>query len=139
MAKSPFFHSLNDPVIQRFIETIEKTISSNPIVLSSSIQKYIGPNNNTAYLKGSILFIDSSSLDIAVFAKETNKVFSVEKYRFHYMDNKGRMLFRYDNAPHHRELSSFPNHKHTGSNAVSSSPRELKDILNEITAMILKK
>ncbi|MCX5814291.1 MAG: DUF6516 family protein [Proteobacteria bacterium] len=126
-------------MIRKFVESIEKTTTFNAAVLSSNIQKHFGPDNDTVYLKGSILFMDSSTLDIAIFAKELHKGLSIEKYRFHYMDKQGQMLFRYDNAPHHPELSSFPDHKHIENNTIPAAPREFKDIFNEITAMILKK
>lgn len=126
-------------MIRKFVESIEKTITFNAAVLSSNIQKHFGPDDNTVYLKGSILFMDSSTLDIAIFAKKLHKALSVEKYRFHYMDKQGQMLFRYDNAPHHPELSSFPDHKHTEKITIPAPARGFKDIFNEITAMILKK
>ena len=126
-------------MIRRFVENLEKSIVSNPVVLSSNIQKHFGPTNNTVYVKGSIIFIDSSVLDIAIFANKTSTVVSIEKYRFQYMDKQGQMLFRYDNAPHHPELSSFPGHKHVGDRTISSSQPGLKDIFNEITTLILKK
>ena len=34
------------------------------------------------------------------------------QYSFHLQDARGRLVFRYDNAPHHRELPTFPHHKH---------------------------
>jgi hypothetical protein len=126
-------------VIHRFVENIEKIIVSNPIVLSSNIQKHFGPTNDTVYVKGSIIFIGSSILDIAIFANKTSTVVSIEKYRFQYMDKQGQMLFRYDNAPHYPELFSFPGHKHVGDRTISSPQSDLKDIFNEITALILKK
>ena len=126
-------------MIRRFVENLEKSIVSNPVVLSSNIQKHLGPTNNTVYVKGSIIFIDSSVLDIAIFANKTSTVISIEKYRFQYMDKQGQMLFRYDNAPHHPELSSFPEHKHVGDRTISLPQPDLKNIFNEITALILKK
>lgn len=99
--------------MQRFVENIEKTIASTPSVLSSSIQKQFGPDNETVYLKGNLLFIDSSVFEIAIFANKVQDTVSIDKYRFHYMDKQGQMIFRYDNAPHHREITSFPHHKHT--------------------------
>ena len=126
-------------MIRRFVENLEKSIVSNPVVLSSNIQKHFGPTNNTVYVKGSIIFIDSSVLDIAIFANKTSTVVSIEKYRFQYMDKQGQMLFRYDNAPHHPELSSFPEHKHVGDRTISLPQPDLKNIFNEITALILKK
>ncbi len=35
-------------------------------------------------------------------------------YSFHLLDARGRTVFRYDNPPHHPELSTFPEHKHLG-------------------------
>jgi len=49
-------------VIQKFIETIEKLLAASPIILSSDVQKHFGSRNNIVYIKGSILFIDSSIL-----------------------------------------------------------------------------
>jgi len=126
-------------VIRKFIENLEKIISSNTSVLSSNIEKHFGPSSDTVYLRGSILFINSSTLDIAILAKESLKAISIEKYRFQYMDKQGQMLFRYDNAPHHPELSSFPEHKHVGDRTISLPQPDLKNIFNEITALILKK
>jgi len=55
-------------VIQRYVENIEKTVASSSIVLSSNIQKHFGPALETVYMKGHLLIIDSSILEIAIFA-----------------------------------------------------------------------
>ena len=54
--------------MQRFVENIEKTITNTPGILSSNIQKQFGPDSETVYLKGNFIFIDSSVLEIAIFA-----------------------------------------------------------------------
>ena len=118
MAEDTVCNSFSNPVIQRFVEKIEKTIASSSIVLSSNIQKHFDPTLETIYLKGHLLIIDSSILEIAIFATESRKTLSVEKYRLHYMDSAGQMLFRYDNAPHHPEIDSYPHHKHTSDKIV---------------------
>jgi len=84
-------------VIQKFIESIEKTIHNSPIILSSSTQKQVGPNSETVYLKSNLLFIDSSIL----------------------------------------EITSFPHHKHTPIKIIQSPMPSLKDVLNEISAIII--
>jgi hypothetical protein len=126
-------------VIQRFVENIEKTIASSSIVLASNIQKHFDPTLETIYLKGHLLILDSSILEIAVFATESQKTLSIEKYRLHYTDSAGHMIFRYDNAPHHPEIDSYPHHKHTPDKIVRSTMPSLKDILNEISAIIIGK
>jgi len=126
-------------VIQKFVEDIEKTIASSSIVLSSNIQKYFGPALETVYIKGHLLIIDSSILEISIFATESRNTLSIDKYRLHYMNSTGQMLFRYDNAPHHPEIDSYPHHKHTSDKIMPSSMPSLKDILNEISAIIVGK
>lgn len=126
-------------MIQRFVENIEKTIASTPSILSSYIQKQFGPDNETVYLKGNLLFIDSSVLEIAIFANKFRNTISIDKYRFHYMNKEGQMIFRYDNAPHHQEITSFPHHKHTPDKVIQSPVPSLKDVLNEISAIIIRK
>jgi len=126
-------------VIQEFVEDIEKTIASSSIVLSSNIQKYFGPALETVYLKGHLLIINSSILEISIFATESRNTLSIDKYRLHYMNSAGQMLFRYDNAPHYPEIDSYPHHKHTIDKIIPSSMPSLKDILNEISAIIIGK
>ncbi len=72
--------------MKRFVENIEKTITNTPGILSSNIQKQFGPDNKTVYLKGNLLFIDSSVLEIAIFAINILDTISIDKYRFHYME-----------------------------------------------------
>ena len=125
-------------MIQEFVQDIEKSIAAASIVLSSNIQKHFGPALETVYLKGHLLIIDSSILEIAIFATESRNTLSIDKYRFHYMDSTGRMLFRYDNAPHHSEIDSHPHHKHALDKIIPTTMPSLTDILNEISAVIIE-
>ena len=108
-------------MIQKFVARLEQSITSNPVVLSSDIKKYFSPHDDAVYIRGAVLFTDASSLDLSLFIQKTGRVLSVDKYRFHYMDRQGRMIFRYDNAPHHPDLTSFPHHKHISNRTVSAS------------------
>jgi len=125
-------------MIQKFVARFEQSITSNPIVLSSEIKKYFSPQDDAVYLRGAIVFTDASSLDLSLFIQKTGRVLSVDKYRFHYMDSQSRMIFRYDNAPHHPDLASFPHHKHISNRTIPASFKELSDILEEISAIILQ-
>jgi Family of unknown function (DUF6516) len=137
VAKGTVQNSVSNPVIQKFVAEIEKTIDSSTIVLFSNIQKYFGPGEETVYLKGQITIIDSSTLDISIFATEFAEKLTIDKYRLHYMNDAGQMVFRYDNSPHHPEIASFPYHKHTPSEIIPSNIPSIKDILNEISAIII--
>jgi hypothetical protein len=137
VAKGTVQNSVSNPVIQKFVAEIEKTVDSSTIVLFSNILKYFGPGEETVYLKGQLTIIDSSILEISIFATESGKKITIDKYRLHYMNDAGQMVFRYDNSPHHPEIASFPYHKHTPGEIKPSNIPSIKDILNEISAMIL--
>jgi len=124
-------------VIRKLVSEIEKTIDSSSIVLSSSIQKFFGPGEETVYLKGHVTIIDSSILEIALFAIESAGTLSLDKYRLHYMNSAGQMLFRYDNSPHHPEIDSHPHHKHTPDKIGPSNIPSINDVLKEISAVIV--
>ena len=55
------------------------------------------------------------------------------------MDARGKIIFRYDNAPHHPELSSFPHHKHTyNGRVIPVEEPTLTDVLEEILLRIYR-
>lgn len=56
-----------------------------------------------------------------------------------FMSADGQMIFRYDNAPHHPETTSFPHHKHIPDKVMPSSMPTIKNLLNEISTIILRK
>ncbi len=125
-------------MIKRYLDNIEKVIGSHPAVLSSTLQKQIGPDSKTIYLKGAITFVDLSVLELSVFAISLSSRVVPEKYRFQYMDKKSQIVFRYDNAPHHKELSTFPHHKHLTDKVIPSEMPTLADILDEISTFIIE-
>jgi hypothetical protein len=123
-------------VIRKFVDDFDRAIAASPVVLSSAVEKYLSPDGDSVYIKGTILFIDSTSLDIAVFALITAGRLWVDKYRFQYMDKRRKMVFRYDNAPHHQEVESHPHHKHAPAKVAPANMPTLEGILEEIAAGI---
>jgi hypothetical protein len=53
-----------------------------------------------------------------------------------YQRADSRRVFRYDNAPHHRELPGFPEHKHEESRIVSAGAPDLNQVLREIDSYL---
>lgn len=123
--------------IASYIKIIEEIIDSSSIVLSSSINKFFGPAADTVFLKGSVIFMNSSILEFSVFLVETQESVLAEKYRFQYMAEHGALIFRYDNAPHYPLLKNFPHHKHTPLVVEHTSEPSLQGIFNEISCIML--
>jgi len=62
-----------------------------------------------------IFFRDGSLLELTERLVEKKNLITTTKYRFHWQNKEGALLKRWDNAKHHPEIDTFPNHLHDGS------------------------
>lgn len=116
-------------MIEKYFWQIEKTIEEFPDIIFSSITKKIY-SHTQGYIGGSIIFDNQHRLDF-IEVKNTDREQKI-KYRYHYMNENQEMLFRYDNAPHHREIETFPHHKHELNRVSVAKEPNLYNILLEI-------
>jgi hypothetical protein len=61
-----------------------------------------------------IYFSDGSLLEMTERLVEEKDELIVTKYRFHWQDKEGKLIKRWDNAPHHPEIDTFPHQLHEG-------------------------
>lgn len=54
------------------------------------------------------------------------------KYSYHWQDATGKLILRWDNAPHHRHISTFPYHLHEGDEIKPSERVFIHEVLTEI-------
>ena len=117
-------------MISDYFQQMETKSSEMRIISEKSIE-FREFDIDEGFIKGTILFIDGSMLELMEYLKGEIRL----KYRFHYMNEMGQLIFRYDNAPHHK-VSTFPDHKHIAEGVIASSPQKLPDVLNEIEMLI---
>ncbi|MBI5875933.1 MAG: hypothetical protein HZB81_08870 [Deltaproteobacteria bacterium] len=60
--------------------------------------------------------------------EETGRVITKD-YSFHLQDKNGHLIKRWDNAPHHRDVQTFPHHLHDGKDVKSSKEMRVKDFI----------
>ena len=54
------------------------------------------------------------------------------------MDKEKVLIFRYDNATHHKNIKTYPHHKHLTDSVTESYEVKLFDVLLEIKGIIRK-
>jgi hypothetical protein len=123
-------------VIERYFVLIEDLLRDFPVIRSYSLTKKIY-NIQQGYIGGKIDFENGHFLEF-IEVMDTG-VGTKLKYRYHYMDEAQHLIFRYDNAPHHPEIASFPHHKHIPGEVSENSTPTLKDVLLEIAQRIKQK
>ncbi|MHA1381366.1 MAG: toxin-antitoxin system TumE family protein [Candidatus Helarchaeota archaeon] len=84
-----------------------------------------------SYFKINVELIDNSLLFIKTYISKIDYLYS-----YHWQDQQNNLIIRWDNAPHHKKLSTFPHHKHTP-DLKESMEIELEDILKVIENEII--
>lgn len=116
-------------MINTYFTQLEQLFQQFPNIQTYTLTKKIY-NTKQGFINGSILFENGYRLDF-VEVKNTD-VQSKIKYRYQYMDKHLELVFRYDNAPHHKHLNTFPHHKHLQHGEQESEEPTLGDVLMEI-------
>jgi len=52
-------------------------------------------------------------------------------YRYHFQDEKNRLVFRYDNAPHFPGFVNFPHHKHLPKKVTDTIASSILNVIKE--------
>ena len=91
---------------------------------------------NAGLFRYKLMLRDGSVIEMFESFRVVQERVKVTKYSFHWQDATGRLRMRWDNAPHHPEVSTYPDHVHAGSetNVTLHAPVTLEEVLNIITA-----
>lgn len=119
-------------LIEAYVQTLLDTVAHAPEVATSDVAlDKRGPQ--AGLIRGDIIFVDGALLH---FRELIDLESSPPRlmYSFHYQRTDASLVFRYDDTPHHPEISTFPHHKHEQSEqtALAAEPPTLATVLDEI-------
>ena len=63
----------------------------------------------------------------------------IKKKKFQFMNGNNRLIYRWDSAPHHKEITSFPFHLHTPEGVRECEKVNLIEVFEIIKALMLKR
>jgi len=75
-------------------------------------------------MNGSILYFFE-------FVEVQNDAPVLVKYKYQWQSSEGKLLKRWDNAPHHKELDTFPDHVHDSNGVYPAPSMNLELVLNK--------
>ncbi|MBM2815761.1 MAG: hypothetical protein HW421_2523 [Ignavibacteria bacterium] len=123
-------------MITQYFADFGNIVNGLDFVLNSEI--HIRKINDFLGVIETKLTFEFGVLDILEVIKLTDNQISKKKYKYHFRRPTGEMIFRYDNAPHHQNVATFPHHKHLESVITESIEPEIVQILAEIKAIIIE-
>lgn len=120
--------------LHNYLARIEATLYSRQDITVRDLR--VEPvSTAVAYIEDRLIFYDGSFLEVEEVLCLSDRRIDKVRYRYHYQKGD-RLIFRYDNAPHHPELPTFPHHKHVGDRVEPCQEPDLQDVLREIDARL---
>ncbi|MBI3957392.1 MAG: hypothetical protein HY328_01185 [Chloroflexi bacterium] len=123
---------MNSP--ESFLEGVKLQIGASPhVILSILVREKL--EEEAAFYRFRLLLADGSRLDASERVELIGERLVITKYSFHWQDRDGRLIARWDTAPHHLTLPTFPHHIHDGAeeNIQPHAPVTLADVLATIS------
>jgi len=120
-------------LIQSYFEKVERKLEEIRVLVRTETTEFSIISSDMGIIKGRIVFIDGSVIDFRELVSEGEA-----NYRFHYMDKDNRLIKRWDTAPHHRELTTFPFNLHTSDGVRECRKVTLINVLDQIKGKLIK-
>lgn len=117
--------------IENYFATIDAALADVPFVQSIELRKE-KRGNHAGLVKGIVTFQNGSKFHFMEFVNLQASPRKI-KYRYHYIGKDNNLIFRYDNAPHHKESKTFPHHKHLSDGRITDvRETNLESVIMEI-------
>jgi len=117
----------------RYFEKVKKRIAKLEwLIERKSIDTEYDEDADVGYIGGYVNFKDGSIFHFKEILFGQNR-----HYRFHYMDEKHNLISRWDTAPHHKKLKTFPYHVHLPDGVEECKPVTLNGVLDRIESIVI--
>jgi hypothetical protein len=129
-------------ILKTYLQSLLEYIEICPLITNVNILRHDYHCNESEQIllfRLKVYFIDHSTLELFERVLVMNSETERTKYSYHWQNNNNKLIHRWDNAPHHPELSSFPHHQHNPSETIASSDISGLDILKHIARILEKK
>jgi hypothetical protein len=125
-------------MINDYFKGFSVIIDSTGFIVDSEIHKR-KINDFLGIIEGKLLCGDYM-LDILEVIEIIEDKLIKKKYKYHLRGlDENDMIFRYDNAPHHQDVQTYPHHKHLPDNkTIDSNEPDITQVLSEIRILLNK-
>jgi len=125
--------------IRQCIEESILLLTLSPIVESFTVVKK-RETEGDGFFRAKAVITDGSLLEISMYWQLTEDDVRLVAYRFHWQDEKSKLIKRWDNAKHHPEIKTSPFHMHSGEEIKVKESRamELFDVIRMLEAVAEK-
>ena len=121
--------------VSQYFELIEKAIEYSPATEAEI--EILRLDAKSGLIEGVLYFADGSRLEFTERVVIEQRRLVKQEYRYQFVRNE-EAVFRYDNAPHHKHISTHPHHKHVGAKILPALEPEFSQALDEAVALLIE-
>jgi hypothetical protein len=122
--------------LRQYLERLRDTIYSRREIEVEYLRVEEVLPGRLGAIGGRLRFYNDSLLAFDETVIEQGIVLVKTDYAYHYQRADGTLVFRYDNAPHHPEVSTFPDHIHIEGSVEAVEPPDLSEVLRRIDELL---
>ena|SRR5712691_8099075 len=104
-------------MIEAYLQGIDALLSASPLVRDVEIMRRAIRDTEfekVLHYRYRVLLANGDFIEMTERVLEAQGTLEVTKYRHHWQDRHGRLVKRWDNAPHYLTIGTFPHHLHDG-------------------------
>jgi hypothetical protein len=120
-----------------YLAWIKSLIALCPVVTELNILRE-DTQGNKGLWRYRLTLHDRSLMEMFEFFEIESDRVTVIKYSFHWQEEDGKLIKRWDNAAHHPEIETYPDHVHDGSEDLvfAYQPVGFEEILQIVSELI---
>jgi hypothetical protein len=101
-------------IIADYLNAVKERLLTDPSVRSFHITRE-RTTLTDGYIRARLVLSDESLLEFSEYVQAAPEgQVNVVTYSYHWADEQGELIRRWDNTPHFPELAGFPHHVHDG-------------------------
>lgn len=108
--------------------SLRNTLEAYADIIEGMEDLEIVEKNLVSRLKVRLRLFDGSML----WAREVWVKGEMEAYSYYWLRSDETVIIGWDNAPHHKDVKTFPHHKHIGDRVEDSQERNMRVVLHFI-------
>ncbi len=119
---------------REYYAAVQAAILAAPHIIQTDVS-FDEVSESECYIRGIFTLTEDYELHIAeyvVTAPELKRL----KYRYHLQSSENQMIARWDNAPHHPEIKTHPDHLHVGEKIKENPPTDIPQVLAAVLSFI---
>jgi len=112
-------------------DVVQELVISHIVSSFKVLKREIGEEDG--YIRIKCNLPNGDILEFAEYIRNIKNMIHLETYSFHWQSSDGKLVKRWDNVKHHKDVGTYPYHLHLSNDTViDSEPMNLKKVLAEI-------